>query len=411
MLELLLCSAFTILPDFLYRRYAQGRRLGREITFFTVWYELRYGIVGCVILTISLITLIFFFHPSSTAVTSFFRTVPILPEASGRVAEVYVGVRDQVKAGQPIFRLDSSAQEAAVETARRRVAEVEASIQAAEATLDAAEGNLAQAQGALEQAIEEYDTRAELKRRNPDAIADRDVEKLKITVDTRQGAVDAARANVDSVNASIRVQLPAQKASAEAQLREAEIALSKTTISASVDGQLEQFALRPGDIVNPFMRPAGILIPEKAGRVALQAGFGQTESQVIRPGMVAEVICPSVVFTVLPGVVTEVQSVIASGQLRPTDQLVDAAQVPPNGTLTVYIEPLYAGGFDRLRPGANCIANLYTSNHARLEDPNLGTLQRIGLHAIDTVGFVHALILRMQAIIMPVKTLVLQGGH
>ncbi len=210
MLELLLCSAFTILPDFLYRRYAQGRRLGREITFFTVWYELRYGIVGCVILTISLITLVFFFHPSSVAVTSFFRTVPILPEAPGRVAEVYVGVRDQVKAGQPIFRLASSAQEAAVETARRRVAEVEASIQAAEATLDAAEGNLAQAQGALEQAIEEYDTRAELKRRNPDAIADRDVEKLKITVDTRQGAVDAARANVDSVNASIRVQLPAQ---------------------------------------------------------------------------------------------------------------------------------------------------------------------------------------------------------
>ena len=31
MLELLLCSAVTVLPDFLYRRYAQGRRLGYEI--------------------------------------------------------------------------------------------------------------------------------------------------------------------------------------------------------------------------------------------------------------------------------------------------------------------------------------------------------------------------------------------
>jgi hypothetical protein len=52
MLELLLCSVFTILPDYLYRRYAQGRRLGKEITFYSVWFELRWGITACVILTV-----------------------------------------------------------------------------------------------------------------------------------------------------------------------------------------------------------------------------------------------------------------------------------------------------------------------------------------------------------------------
>ena len=36
MLEVLLCSLLTILPDYLYRRYAQGKRLGREITLFSV---------------------------------------------------------------------------------------------------------------------------------------------------------------------------------------------------------------------------------------------------------------------------------------------------------------------------------------------------------------------------------------
>ena len=30
MLEFLLCSSVTILPDFLYRRYVQGKRVGRE---------------------------------------------------------------------------------------------------------------------------------------------------------------------------------------------------------------------------------------------------------------------------------------------------------------------------------------------------------------------------------------------
>ena len=38
MLELLLCSAVTVLPDFLYRRYWQGKRIGHEINLFSVWY-------------------------------------------------------------------------------------------------------------------------------------------------------------------------------------------------------------------------------------------------------------------------------------------------------------------------------------------------------------------------------------
>ena len=29
MLELMLCSLFTLLPDYLYRRYGQGKRFGR----------------------------------------------------------------------------------------------------------------------------------------------------------------------------------------------------------------------------------------------------------------------------------------------------------------------------------------------------------------------------------------------
>lgn len=410
MLELLVCSILTILPDYLYRRYGQGKRLGREITFFTVWYELRYGIVACVILTVTLITLVFFFHPASNRVTSYFRTVPILPEASGRVEEVYVGLREEVKAGQPIFRLDSRSQQAAVETAKRRVEEVDAAAVLAQSDLAVAKGNLDAAVGAYNQAKEEYDTRAELRARNPDAISERDVERLKITVDARQGAVDSAQASLDNAKARIDVQLPAQKASAAAQLTEAETALSKMTVYASVDGQLEQFTLRPGDIVNPFMRPAGILIPAGAGRVALQAGFGQVESQVIHKGMIGEVTCPAIALTIIPVVVSDIQSVIATGQLRPTDQLMDLSQNNPTGTMTVYLEPLYPGALDRLLPGSNCIANLYSSYHDRLDDPDISTSKWLAFHAIDAIGFVHALILRMQAIAIPVQTLVL-GGH
>src|SRR4030095_6006355 len=112
MLELMLCSMVTILPDYLFRRYAQGKRFGKEITLFSVWFELRWGITACVILTISLITVIFYNHPSTTNVTLFFRTVPIVPETIGRVAEVHVGLSGPVAQRAPILRLDSWKQEA-----------------------------------------------------------------------------------------------------------------------------------------------------------------------------------------------------------------------------------------------------------------------------------------------------------
>ena len=114
MLELLLCSLFTLVPDYLYRRYAQGRRIGKEITLYSVWFELRWGITGCVILTVALITTVFYNHPSTTNVTLFFRTVPIIFEAVGRVAEIYVDFSAPVAQGAPIFKLDSSKQDAAV---------------------------------------------------------------------------------------------------------------------------------------------------------------------------------------------------------------------------------------------------------------------------------------------------------
>src|SRR4029078_1776603 len=126
MLEVLLCSLVTILPDYLFRRYVQGKRLGKEITFYSVWFELRWGITACLIVTVGLITTIFYNHPSTSNVTMFFRTVPILPETNGRGAEVCVDNSGPIKKGEPIFRLDSSKQESALETARRKIAEVDA---------------------------------------------------------------------------------------------------------------------------------------------------------------------------------------------------------------------------------------------------------------------------------------------
>ncbi|MHB2170242.1 HlyD family secretion protein, partial [Alsobacter sp. R-9] len=398
MLELLLCSLVTILPDYLYRRFRQGKRFGREITLFSVWYELRFGIVGCVMLTVGLITVVFYNHPKTTNVTSFFRTVPIVPETNGRVAEIFVRITDSVAKGAPIFRLDSSKQEAAVETARRQIAEVEAAMTVARADLAASEGQIVQARSALQQAIDELETKQELNRRGADIVARREIERLENVVEGRRGAVDAAVAGKEAVQAKLATLLPAQKASAEAALSQAQVDLDKTMIRAGVSGRIEQFALQVGDIVNPFARPAGILIPEGSGRGALQAGFGQIEAQVMRVGMVAEAVCVSKPFTVIPMVVTKVQDFIAAGQFRGGEQLIDAANVTRPGTILVSLEPLYENGLDGVTPGSSCIANAYTSNHDLLQQKDIGALRRVALHAVDAVGLVHAMLLRIEAL-------------
>ena len=216
-------------------------------------------------------------------------------------------------------------------------------------------------------------------------------------------------ASKQSVEAQIASVLPAQKASAEAALAQAQVELDKTVVYAGVDGTLEQFTLRKGDIVNPFMRPAGVLIPAEAGRKALVAGFGQLEAQVMKVGMVAEATCISMPLTIIPMVVTEVQDLIATGQVRASDQLIDAQQVVRPGTITVFLEPLFQGGFEGVPPGSSCIANAYTNNHDRLSEEGLSTSKWLFLHVIDTVGVVHAIILRIQALLLPVQTLVLSG--
>ncbi|MDI3565451.1 HlyD family secretion protein [Bradyrhizobium sp. Arg816] len=409
MFELMFCSLLTILPDYLYRRYVQGKRFGKEITFFSVWYELRWGITGCLMLTVSLITMIFYFHPSTSNATLYFRTVPILPEGSGRVAEVKFGFSAPVKKGDVLFTLDASKQQAAFETARRKIAEVDAAMQTAQADVVKADAQIGEAKANYQQAKDELDVKTELQRRNPGIVPQRDIEKLQVLVDQRQSGIDAATAARQSAALQVSTSLPAQKASAEAALDQAQVELDKTQVRAGVDGRVEQFLVRSGDVVNQLMRPAGILIPTEAGRTYLQAGFGQIEAQVMKTGMVAEATCISKPWVIIPMVITTVQDYIAAGQFRSGEQLLEAQNAVRPGTILVFLEPLYKGGLEGVTPGSSCIVNAYTSNHEEISAKDTPTSRKIALHVVDGVGLVHALLLRIQALLLPIQTLVLSG--
>ena len=96
MFEMMLCSLLTLVPDYLYRRYGQGKRWGKEITLYSMWFELRWGITGCVILTVLLITTVFYNHPSTSNVTLLF-SAPI-----GTRPTVLVGFAEPVMSTYPV---------------------------------------------------------------------------------------------------------------------------------------------------------------------------------------------------------------------------------------------------------------------------------------------------------------------
>ncbi|MDJ0995675.1 MAG: biotin/lipoyl-binding protein [Dinoroseobacter sp.] len=402
MLELTICSLLTILPDYLYRSRVQGKRIGHEITLYSVWFELRWGITGCVLLTTTLITVIFYYHPSTNQIVSVFRTVTILPENGGRVSEVLVSNNERVEQGQVLFRLDDAEARTAVATAEARLIELDAAETVAEAQLLAAQGTVDQAQGALTEAEEEFAAQSALLARGSGAVSVRQVEELENAADAARGAVRAAAASRDAVLAEIEEAIPAQRVTAEASLALAQVLLDQTEVVAGVTGRVEQFALQVGDFVSPVLRPAGILVPDSVENRSFTATYDQISAGVVKTGAFAEMTCLAKPFAIIPMRVTDVQPDIPSGQFRPTDNLIDGTLQRAPGRFIAQMTPIWPEQVADIPRGANCFGNVYT-----VPPHGSGAF----MHVVGTTGVVHAAGLRLRALLLPVRTLVLTGGH
>ena len=261
----------------------------------------------------------------------------------------------------------------------------------------------------MQQAKDELDVKSGLQRRNPGIVPQRDIEKLEVLVDQRQSGIDAADAARESAAIRVSALLPAEKASAEARQADAQVDVDRTYVRAGVDGRVEQFLVRAGDVVNQMLRPAGILIPEGGGRSSLQAGFraDRGPGDETRHGRGSDLHLKTL----------EDHSAGRHkragfhrlAQFRTGDVLIDPQDLRKPGSILAFLEPLYKGGLEGVTPGSSCIVNAYTSNYDAIADPKTGTLKGFVLHAVDATGLVHALLLRIQALLLPTKTLVLSG--
>ena len=352
MLELTLCSMLTILPDYLFRRFVQGKRFGREITLFTVWYELRWGITLCLLLTITLITTIFYFHPATTAVNSVFRTVTILPETSGRVPRPLSSqpAGEGGRAAVPARRCRSSRprsrprRRGSRNSRRRKVGAV--------AQLAQAEAGIAQARANLRQAQDEYDTRAELLARGSGAVSVRDVEQALVRVQAQEAALAAAEATRDAVQAQLDIELPARvdnrpdRACRRRRWRStARWSWRARTASCSSS------RCAPATWSTRCSGPPASSCPSAGSRASWPAS-GRSSRGVMKVGMIGEVTCLAKPLTDHPdGGDRDPGRHRHRARSAPTDQLVGVEQFSKPGTITVLMEPLYEGAARRPAAG------------------------------------------------------------
>ena len=149
------------------------------------------------------------------------RKAAIASKATGRLEWLGVAEGSRVKAGEVIARLDNR--------------DVVAQAQSAEASVGAARAALEQAQA------EEQDAQAQLKR-NQDLVARGFV--AQATLDSAKMRADRAVAGIAGARAGIAV--------AEANARNARVAVDYTLIRAPFDGVIVSKAANVGDMVTPF---------------------------------------------------------------------------------------------------------------------------------------------------------------
>jgi RND family efflux transporter MFP subunit len=153
------------------------------------------------------------------------RKAAIASKATGRLVWLGVAEGSRVKAGEIIARIDS----------RDVVAQA-----------DSARANVLAARAALDQAFaEERDAQAQLKR-NLDLLGKGFVSQA--TVDTAKWRADRAVAGIANAKAAIGV--------AEANARNAEVAVDYTQIRAPFDGIILSKSANVGDMVTPFSSAA-----------------------------------------------------------------------------------------------------------------------------------------------------------
>lgn len=390
---------FTSFPAVI--RYFQLRRRGESMT---VW-NMKTAVFLWAIMAVAVFTLVFYFHPKTYAGVVPYRTVSVVAQTTGPVTEVAVTNGQRVEAGDLLFRIEDSAQRAALAEAQAQLAVIDAEEGKAEDSKKVAEAGVTEIEARIVSLQDDLN--------DAEALVERGVGTTNTVVEARavlesaQADLDAARSQLDLALVELEQSIPAQRQAVEAAIEQAETALGFTEVRSFVGGTVTQLALSEGSPATTLVvRPSMIIIPDRPKDVPIRvlAGFSQVANSTIYEGMPAEVACDANANlgfrnAIFPAHIVLVQPAVATGQVVPSGDIRELNNATYRGSVQAFVELVHPEHEAMLLDGTGCIVQAYTNN-----------MDGVFGHIIAATGVVKAAGLRMKVLGSIFNGIGLAGG-
>jgi len=290
--------------------------------------------------------------------------VPIAPQVSATVTDVFVGNNQYVEAGEELFRIDPDRFQLAVETAEANLISARQATGASAANIDAAEASLGSALANETRSEQDVVRMRGIKEEDPGAISERRLQAAEATYSISVQQVAAARASLEKArqdfgeegDQNVRI------LQAQAALSQARLDLERTAVRAPTDGLVTDVRVDRGNFASTGAPQMTFLAIHN---IWVQADFTENNLGNIEPGAEVEI-----AFDALPGKVFQgkIRSIgygvaidtAALGALPTIDNnrqwLRDAQRFP----VLVDIDNLGSGSMSGVRVGSQASVVVYT---------------------------------------------------
>ena len=212
--------------------------------------------------------------------------VEVAAQVMGTVTEVHVRDQQAVKAGEPLFDIDPRNFEIALDRARAQLEIARQSASQESAGVASAEAVLAQRRAEASNARATWERNQQLMKSG--FLSPQGAENARTQVVTAEAAVKAAEAGVAQARSALGRGGDENAAvqAAAAAVKQAELDLERTHVTAPTNGVIANLSLRPGNTVSPNV-PLFVVISDQEFWV--DANFKETQLKEIRVGQKATI--------------------------------------------------------------------------------------------------------------------------